>query len=183
MNQSPQPEFERPLIRRAHIAVLLSGIFASFAVAFIAFIWISIWTGLTGGGAAPDYQAELDASYVFWSAASITFFISGMNWYGFVVVIPATWLIVGLLSIAFKAESKPTPARKFYIVGAVITCLAIFLVIQLATAPYLSTGDPAIVISALSGSAIASCMVGVPAGLLITFVYRKLLSPPAYPAP
>ena len=65
MNQSPQPEFERPLIRRAHIAVLLSGIFASFAVAFIAFIWISIWTGLTGGGAAPHYQAELDASYVF----------------------------------------------------------------------------------------------------------------------
>ena len=183
MSQSPQPQFERPLIQRAHIAVLLSGIFASFAVAFIAFIWISIWTGLTGGGAAPHYQAELDASYVFWSAASITFFISGMNWYGFVVVIPATWLILGLLSIAFKAESKPTPARKFYIVGAVTTCLVIFLVIQLTTAPYLSTGDPAIVISALSGSAIASCMVGIPAGLSITFVYRVILRPPAYPAP
>ncbi len=183
MSQSQQPEFEPPLIRRAHVAVFISGIFASLAVTFIALLWMLIWSALTGSGAAPPYQADLDASYTFWSAASVTFFLSGMNLYGLIVVIPAGWFILGLLSIIFKAENKPSPTSMFYIVGALTTSLIIFLVSQVANASYLSTGDPSITISALGGSLTASCLVGVPASILITFVYRKILRPPAQPKP
>lgn len=180
MNENKQPEFEPPLLRRAHLAVFFGAIIACASVAIIGMLGLWIWSIVSGGGSAPTYQSALDASYVFLSTLAATIFISAFNWYLFFVVIPISWIAIGFLSVIFKAEKRPQPARKFYLAGISATTLAIFLVSITGLLPYAATDY---LLVAVCGAAVAALAVGIPAGFLTMFAYRVILRPPTYPAP
>jgi len=177
MNEQP-PQFEPAIIRSVHIATFVSGFVACLAVALAGAFWIIAWSAFFGGS-APEYQSELTPFFVFQSGASLTFIFSFFSWIGVFVTLPATWLIIGILSVSFSAERTPSPTRKFYFVGCSATSITIFLV-TLTALLHLFSESPTIWLSGIAGSALSSFLVGIPSGLITTFVYRRILCPPPH---